>query len=116
MSGAQETSPYCISMIKFVITSFDINEHYKTVYDCQHIQFTCRCMCSNCSAMPTLKESKCCQTTNIVDGKIESEGLTCITEHEGFIVNCLNRYVLETSYYDYRLQNGPLEENQLVHE
>lgn len=66
--------------------------------------------------MPTVIENKCCRNTNIVDGKIEEEDLTCITDHEGFIVNCLNRHVLETSYYEYVQENGPLEENEHIHE
>lgn len=50
--------------------------------------------------------------TLIVDGKIEEQGLECITQHEGFIVNCLNHYVLQTSYYEYIQNNGRLEEGQ----
>ncbi|XP_062585136.1 uncharacterized protein LOC134246797 [Saccostrea cucullata] len=45
---------------------------------------------------------------------IEEGGGTCITEHEGF-ANCLNRWVLETSFYEYLQENGPLEENEFVH-
>ena len=29
--------------------------------------------------------------------------------------HCLNQYVLETSYYEYVQENGPLEEDQLIH-
>lgn len=60
--------------------------------------------------MPTLKECKCCRDTNIVDGKIESEDLTCITEHDGFVGNCLNVHVLETSYYEFIQTEGLQEE------
>ncbi|XP_062580770.1 uncharacterized protein LOC134242685 [Saccostrea cucullata] len=74
------------------------------------------CLCSNCVTMPTNAENKCCQRTNIVDAKIEEESLQCITQHEGFIANCLNRYVLETSFYEYIQESGPLEENEHVHE
>ena len=66
--------------------------------------------------METPRENKCCRHTNIVDGKIEENGLQCITDHEGFVVNCLNRHVLETSYYEYLQENGPLEENELIQE
>lgn len=74
------------------------------------------CSCGNCIHMETPRENKCCRHTNIVDGKLEEDGLQCITDHEGFIVNCLNRHVLETSYYEYLQENGPLEENEQIHE
>ncbi|XP_060573125.1 P2X purinoceptor 7-like [Ruditapes philippinarum] len=74
------------------------------------------CECGCCIHMPTAHERKCCQSTNIVDGKAESEGVPCITLHEGFQVNCLNIHVLETSYYEFIHNNGPREENQEIHE
>lgn len=51
----------------------------------------------------------------MVDGKIEEVGLTCITQHEGFVVNCLNQYVMETSLYEHK-DNGLLEQNERIHE
>ena len=66
--------------------------------------------------MQTERENKCCQNTHLVDGKIEEAGLKCITQHEGFIVNCLNRYVLETSYYEYIQDHGPLPQDDFIHE
>lgn len=75
-----------------------------------------RCLCNNCENMPTQTESKCCKSTNIVDGKIEAEDLSCITDHDGFQANCLNIHVLEVAYYDYVKEHGPREENQRIHE
>ena len=66
--------------------------------------------------MATHRENKCCRRNNAVVGKIEESQLKCITEHEGFVVNCLNRYVMETSYYQYIEENGPDDENQAIHE
>ena len=65
--------------------------------------------------MRNLRESKCCQTTNVVDGRLEELDINCITEHEGFRVNCLNHHVLEVAYYDYVIQEGPREEHQRIH-
>ncbi|KAL3868176.1 hypothetical protein ACJMK2_041009 [Sinanodonta woodiana] len=80
------------------------------------LQNPSQCSYGNCIHMETPRENKCCRHKNIVDGKIEENGLQCITDHEGFVVNCLNRHVLETSYYEYLQENGPLEENELIQE
>ncbi|KAH3818144.1 hypothetical protein DPMN_119740 [Dreissena polymorpha] len=66
--------------------------------------------------MPTAHERRCCQSTNIVDGKAEAEGVPCITLQEGCQVNCLNIHVLETSFYEYKHDYGPREEGQQIHE
>ena len=39
-----------------------------------------------------------------------------MTEHEGFIANCLNRDVLEVSLYEYVHYEGPLDDNEPIHE
>jgi hypothetical protein len=62
-----------------------------------------------------LENANVAKSTNIVDGKIEEVGLACITQHEGFVVNCLNQYVVETSFYE-RKENGLLEQNERIHE
>ena len=75
-----------------------------------------RCSCGNCALMPSIQQSKCCQETNIVDGKIEEAGISCITHHEGFHPNFLNIHVLEISYYEYLQDNGPLQDHEKIHE
>ncbi|XP_062585805.1 uncharacterized protein LOC134247462 [Saccostrea cucullata] len=72
------------------------------------------CSWKNCISMPTARECKCCHFYADIESRIEEGGGTCITEHEGF-ANCLNRWVLETSFYEYLQENGPLEENEFVH-
>ncbi|XP_061185189.1 uncharacterized protein LOC133193246 [Saccostrea echinata] len=59
------------------------------------------CSCKNCITMPTAKECKCCLFYAAIESRLEERGETCITEHEGFAANCLNRWVLETSFYEY---------------
>jgi hypothetical protein len=58
--------------------------------------------------MPTVRESVCCIEIPRVDEKKMSfnKDLCCITEHPGFASVCLDVYVLETAYYQYRSQYG----------
>ena len=53
---------------------------------------------------------------NVVDGVIEEADILCITEHEGFDVNCTNHHVLRVSYFEYLHYNGPLGDEEPVHE
>lgn len=79
-----------------------------------------RCSCDHCTPMPSIKESVCCQETHIQNKIIEfnEDGgdISCITQHPGFQPVCLDRYVLETAYYQYRQQYDELElsENEWV--
>ncbi|KAL3857965.1 hypothetical protein ACJMK2_012589 [Sinanodonta woodiana] len=75
------------------------------------------CTCGNCIHMETPRENERCRHTNIVDGKMEEDGLQQWRSNSFcIVVNCLNRHVLETSYYEYLQENGPLEKNELIHE
>ena len=70
-----------------------------------------RCTCDLCSHMPTERESHCCQEVDRLQEKIEAfndDGgdIACITQHPGFASVCLDRYVLETAYFQYRQQYG----------
>nr|XP_034332376.1 uncharacterized protein LOC117691123 [Crassostrea gigas] len=57
------------------------------------------CSCENCTIMPTARECKCCNFYTAIESRLEEASVKCITEHEGFVANCLNRWVLETSFY-----------------
>ena len=82
----------------------------------RHFNVYYRCTCGNCALMPTGKECRCCTSFSAVDDRRESQQLTCITDHPGFEGNCLNRWVLETSYYEFIQDEGPLDADQLIHE
>ncbi|XP_053398244.1 uncharacterized protein LOC123553493 [Mercenaria mercenaria] len=66
------------------------------------------CMCHNFEEMATAVECRCCVRIGRVKDKMEEhmtetgEELTCITNHPGFPTVCLDRYVLETAYLQYR--------------
>nr|XP_022289218.1 uncharacterized protein LOC111101162 [Crassostrea virginica]XP_022311416.1 uncharacterized protein LOC111116718 [Crassostrea virginica]XP_022323186.1 uncharacterized protein LOC111124538 [Crassostrea virginica]XP_022323187.1 uncharacterized protein LOC111124538 [Crassostrea virginica]XP_022329137.1 uncharacterized protein LOC111128038 [Crassostrea virginica] len=68
------------------------------------------CMCGSCVVMPTARECICCQESDRVNSKRESfnPDTPCITQHPGFSSVCLDVYVLETAYYQYRSQYGEL--------
>ena len=48
--------------------------------------------------------------------KLEETGTSCVTEHEGFDAVCLNRWVLQTAYYQYKQQYGKQSGEAEVHE
>ena len=68
--------------------------------------------------MPTVLESRCCKEVDRVVDKMDAyageangnddddASLDCITAHPGFQTVCLDRWVLETAYYQYKQQYG----------
>ena len=73
-----------------------------------------RCRCSNCSLMPTLTECVCCQSIDKVKLKcqeleeVELPPVQCIVQHPGFSSVCLDVWVLQTVYNEYRQAHGDL--------
>ncbi len=65
--------------------------------------------------MPTVTECVCCCEIDRVVEKIEensSQG--CIIDHEGFDAVCLNLWVLQTAFYQFRHSHGsqiPVEDD-----
>ncbi|XP_021339917.1 uncharacterized protein LOC110441145 [Mizuhopecten yessoensis] len=74
------------------------------------------CDCGHCEQMPTDLECRCCCSFNLCQYKMEQDNIKCITEHEGFQVNCLNRHVLELSFYEYLDNYGPIGDEEPGHE
>lgn len=69
--------------------------------------------------MPTAVECVCCneiqQMTDMLQD-IDSD-ISCITQHEGFEAVCLNVWVLQAAYFNYRQQYGTGEiRSQPLHE
>ncbi|XP_060085557.1 P2X purinoceptor 7-like [Ylistrum balloti] len=71
------------------------------------------CSCNLCTPMPTEEERQCCRDMIILQEKLED--IECITHHEGFIANCLNIHVLETSFYEYADEHGDEGQSQNIH-
>ncbi|XP_052103050.1 uncharacterized protein LOC127736526 [Mytilus californianus] len=66
------------------------------------------CDCNNCTVIPTVDECICCKEVGQVAEKIEDGDLDCITDHEWFTGNCLNRHVIEVSLYGFVERQGPI--------
>uniref|UniRef100_A0A1X7T1Y1 P2X purinoreceptor 7 intracellular domain-containing protein n=1 Tax=Amphimedon queenslandica TaxID=400682 RepID=A0A1X7T1Y1_AMPQE len=59
--------------------------------------------------MPSRRECLCCRDIQAIMSKINEVNDTqvkCITEHPGFSAVCLNVWVLQTAYAQYRQQYG----------
>ncbi|KAK3105184.1 hypothetical protein FSP39_019194 [Pinctada imbricata] len=56
-----------------------------------------RCDCGNCETMATNEECLCCHEVGPIEEILDQSSITCFTQHEGFIGNCLNRYVIQVS-------------------
>ena len=77
-----------------------------------------RCECGNCQFMPTEAESICCQEIAEMGNKMDEEdpSVSCITLHPGFASVCLDRWVLQTAYYQMRQHYGDPENSQPVNQ
>ena len=64
--------------------------------------------------MPTRRECiSCCEVESIVEKK--QENVNCIINHEGFQTVCLDVWVLQAAYFNYRQHYGDAEE-RAIHE
>ena len=65
-----------------------------------------RCKCQNCQIMDRNEECKCCMEFSKIVDKISEvvEHPSCITLHHGFGLVCLNRWVLQTAWFQYKQQ------------
>lgn len=66
--------------------------------------------------METSDECLCCGEVSAVQCQMQDDDLQCITDHEVFIANCLNRHVLQVSMYEYIENVGPFDDNEPINE
>jgi hypothetical protein len=69
-----------------------------------------RCECESA------EECICCQAISTVIINMEDGDISCITEHDIFVANCLNRHVLHISMLEYLENVGPLDDNEPINE
>ncbi|XP_014676347.1 PREDICTED: P2X purinoceptor 7-like [Priapulus caudatus] len=94
----------------------DEDAEHAPAFRAERVGNTDWCECGNCLPMGNGLESRCCQENSVLTEKIQEEGLTCIIEHEGFDVNCLNRHVLECSFWTYAQEQGPIGDEEPINE
>lgn len=54
--------------------------------------------------MPLAKECVCCKETKVLLELMKNDEVECITDHPGFEPVCLNTYLLDTAYNQYKQQ------------
>ena len=73
-----------------------------------------RCLCGHCIIMQSQRECLCCREIQVILNKLSDTDdtstsgsqLRCITEHPGFSSVCLNIWVLQAVYSQYRQHYG----------
>lgn len=73
------------------------------------------CSCTRCLIMQEESESTCCQEAErvleqvtIYNQETDSQ-ILCITHHPGFQTVCLDRYVLDTAYLQFKQEHGNVQ-------
>ncbi|XP_050399978.2 P2X purinoceptor 7-like [Patella vulgata] len=72
------------------------------------------CSCGHCLQMQVPRDRKCCKDCLQCVEKMGQR--SCICQHEGFLAKCLNPHVLEVSFYEYIEQQGPVGDDEPIHE
>ena len=65
--------------------------------------------------MPTSTECICCREIDAIESKMQEgqNDVECITDHEGFESVCLDVWVLQTAYHNYRQKYGDVEDKSI---
>ncbi|XP_041371807.1 uncharacterized protein LOC121385267 [Gigantopelta aegis] len=85
------------------------------VYDMFNPRDVIACSCNHCVPVPSKDGEFCCQMDSDIKRKMTSMRIQCITQHEGFLGNCLNLHVIEAAFYEFLENNGPLGSEQAIH-
>ena len=59
--------------------------------------------------------SFCCRERGIIFNLAHDLRLDCITQHPGYDGNCLNEYVVETSFYEFLEGYGHVGDDEPIH-
>ncbi|XP_064616298.1 uncharacterized protein LOC135480399 [Liolophura sinensis] len=80
------------------------------------LQNTEWCKCGNCIIMPSAAECVCCHEITVIYARCEEMDVRVafITDHRGFEPVCLNPYVFDVAYYQYRQQCKMGDNNETV--
>ena len=89
------------------------------VFTSKLICYCNRCECSHCDFMPSSAECICCKEIAQMVAKIgeaNDTAVICITGHPGFEGVCLNVWVLQAAYFQYRQEHGSSSSPPSLHE
>lgn len=76
-----------------------------------------RCTCGTCCLSSRgNNEGLCCLSFTKVRSRLERTDFKCITQHPGFRDNCLSLHVLELSVFESSRKDGPIRDDQHIHE
>ena len=78
-----------------------------------------RCECGHCILMATSAKCVCCKEVTQIMAKIKEANesiISCITERPGFEAVCLNVWVLQAAYFQYRQEDGATSSPPSFHE
>ncbi|XP_071060469.1 P2X purinoceptor 7-like isoform X2 [Pseudochaenichthys georgianus] len=71
------------------------------------------CLCGECQPMTSAVKSMCCREVDpfwaLVENLTPRLDITCLTLHPGFEACCLNPFVLQIAYMNFRQEHGPLQ-------
>ena len=79
------------------------------------LHFFFRCKCGQCIQMNTERECVCCHNYAEMLLRMKDDS-TCITETNGFRVNCMDMDSLEASTYEFVMIEGPIGDAEPMHE
>jgi hypothetical protein len=66
--------------------------------------------------MDTEMESICCQEIQGFQHRLTEVEVKCVVDHPGFAANCTNRWVLESAFHEFLQEQGPIGDEEPLHE
>ncbi|XP_052237692.1 uncharacterized protein LOC127849006 [Dreissena polymorpha] len=104
------------SQSDFSDSDSDSEESFADAKDDHRVGNTDWCACSSYTPYRVQIECKYCTEYPELMERMDEAGVKCITEHTGFKANCLHPDVIEVSFYEFLDVNGPIGDENPIHE